>query len=77
MRYRWVPERFSVADASQDFSFSLTGIRHAGYLSPIAFTNPQESKIYDSLRLESFSLKTLALVLATDLSGEYMVVPWC
>jgi hypothetical protein len=30
IRYRWIPEEFSVADTSQGFSFSLTGIRQAG-----------------------------------------------
>jgi hypothetical protein len=74
--YRWVAEKFLVADASPDFSVSLTGIRQAGYLSPIIFSNTQESKMHDSLPLELFSVKTLVFILVTDLPGEVMVVPW-
>jgi hypothetical protein len=77
IRYRWATERFSVADASRGFSFSFTGIRQAGYLSPVAFANIQERTVHDSLPLELFSVKTLAFVLATDLPREVMVVPWC
>jgi hypothetical protein len=77
IRYRWVIKQFSVANASRGFSFSLTRIRQAGYLSPVVFTNTQESTMHDSLPLKLFSVKTLAFVLVTDLPGEVVVVPWC
>jgi hypothetical protein len=61
----------------KELLFSIEGIQQTGFLSPIVFLQSRVSKMHDSLPLELFSPRTLAVILRDNLQTEYMLAPWC